>query len=185
MSNIKVNKMSKCDICTSTISAHQGYIVNTKTIVTDSGYWERLIDLADRRGAKIPTTPFEILQMVVLMARQRNSWIVCEKCSEIYQFDKENAKKVAETWWENKEPVFCDPLCSISEGGRKINYSDKDAFDLAYSNARGAFSKYWLRQLQQFNAEHKATPQNARKSTMLRDLSFDCVKDIRESGQFG
>lgn len=179
------NNAVKCDICSSHTPASHTYALQTKTVVTNSEYWTKTIKLAEKKGLRIPTTPLEILQLVVQVAGQKSMWIVCDNCAAIYQFDRIIAQQVAQTWWRERTPVACSPLCSLPENSQRINYNEKEAFDLAYSNARETFCNYWFQQYSQFLANHAPTPVNFRKAMGIFSVIEACSADLREGGNFG
>jgi len=78
-----------CDVCSMPVNFSDGYALTTKQVTTEPKYWEFMLDRHSFDD--------QLLVMYVQQqAMQRTGWLVCETCSNLFSFNRQDAKKYAE-----------------------------------------------------------------------------------------
>lgn len=87
-----------CDCCNSTLMRTRAYFLPTRKIVLSQAYWATIFalgkGLVDGFGVQEQQLVYFSLKLR-FTASQRNSWSVCENCSEFFIFDRNVARSHA------------------------------------------------------------------------------------------
>ena len=77
-----------CDICSKPNNFSDSYALTTTQVTTSRQYWDFMIQQhnLDRK---------ELMLLVPQQAAQQSGWLVCEECSKMFNFDKDEARSYA------------------------------------------------------------------------------------------
>jgi len=82
-------KKPVCDICDRETSWEDGYALTTRTVVTNTAYWEFMFTQHPMRDDS------SALSLVEHQAKSPTGWLVCGNCASLFNFNHEIAKKYA------------------------------------------------------------------------------------------
>lgn len=81
--------MTVCDICSRGVNPSDCYALTTRQVATNYKYWLYMLETNT-------TFDDELLAMAVQQqAIQQSGWLVCESCSDMFDFDKNLARDYA------------------------------------------------------------------------------------------
>lgn len=170
-------KVKKCDICSSKVIQPNGYCYTTRDILTTPGYWERAIAMMENRNSQMPETANDIYYLVVLQARNKTGWLVCDDCASHLNIATKAAQELVQKWWTTGEIIMTEPICTVDQGS--VIYNDRQTFDITYQAARTAFGKYYNQKLAEYISNHKPEGKHNRKAQNLLRLLFESGVDVR------
>lgn len=85
-----------CDVCNSDFDPASGYIISNRTVATSQSYWQDAIERNQRIWGAFFTREDEFVsvfdQLVRARAADTTAWAVCEACSELFVFDRDEAR---------------------------------------------------------------------------------------------
>jgi len=86
-----------CDVCNKKMNWEDGYVLSTNQVATAEAYWEFVFT---HRWAIYHEGPSDTGALIALLVHQQagqsTGWLVCEKCSTLFDFDREVGKKHAQ-----------------------------------------------------------------------------------------
>ncbi len=89
-----------CDCCENEISEPEGYLLRTFEIILSKKYFSNFFK---KNGLDRSKEHLEIrLEMFKHISSQNKPWVVCEKCNNQFEFNKEQAKNFMNKWIKNK-----------------------------------------------------------------------------------
>jgi hypothetical protein len=84
---------ARCDVCGSATRFADGYALTTAQVVLAEGYWKIALTGAYKGlVAHDPKAATMLGAVIRQQADQDSAWLVCEKCSEQFEFDQDVAK---------------------------------------------------------------------------------------------
>lgn len=84
-----------CDVCNKKMNWEDGYVLSTNQVVTTEAYWEFAFTHQWAYYHDLDPDGVSLALIVQNQANQSTGWLVCEKCSKLFDFDRELAKKHA------------------------------------------------------------------------------------------
>ncbi len=134
-----------CDICDYKIEEPEGYLLTTKAIVTNEGYWKKVLPgLIEKvryyKGKEFSPIYFQMI--IADLASNDTPWIICEKCSSMFSIDLNQAREKACKWWLTGQPGSGFRLCELIHGGKApiVNIIDGDGMKKAMIAVTKAYS---------------------------------------------
>jgi hypothetical protein len=85
----------KCDICNRAIDWADGFVLTTEQVVYNQKYWEFALTHAWASYHNQDPDGENFYPVIERAAAQSTGWLVCEKCSTMFDFDRHVAKKYA------------------------------------------------------------------------------------------
>ncbi|MFI5364225.1 MAG: ankyrin repeat domain-containing protein [Candidatus Binatia bacterium] len=101
----EVLRIGKCDVCSAETRFVDAYALTTREVTCNTNYWKYLMKKdaqAFRFGGNELLKRFAIAQ-----AGQSTGWLICEKCSGLFEFNKAVAKEYAA---KEATPPNCGPV---------------------------------------------------------------------------
>jgi hypothetical protein len=90
---------NRCDSCNAVLDPTNGYYLPTKTVVLSERYWIHALTYLKAQMDAFGMSETQRLSVfrdyVVRMAGQSTAWSVCEKCSEFFFIDRQEARAYA------------------------------------------------------------------------------------------
>ena len=92
--------MAICDVCSGFVDRGDGFLLTTKTVVTQPAYWERAF--RHQLSSYLDIDPDESLEILV---RQRihqalgSPWLVCGSCIALFDGSFAAERMFCKVWW--------------------------------------------------------------------------------------
>jgi hypothetical protein len=107
-----LNKTCRCDICGNNIRYSQGYLLPTYKVLIEKAYWHFYFEnVVKKQIAMEKLDQKTVMASFFHFATIDSPYIVCEKCSKMFSFERGQAKKAAEIWWQTEKPDSGFALC--------------------------------------------------------------------------
>ena len=122
--------MPKCDVCDAETRFEDGYALTTREVTMSPKYWRFVVEVVEKdpRSSLFNAKEGAFAQFVREQASQPTGWLVCEKCSGKFQFDKAVAKEYAikKATPPNCAPVDAKEVFLIAMGAKLAPWRDDD-----------------------------------------------------------
>lgn len=99
--------MPVCDVCNKEMNWEEGYVLTTSQVPTSEAYWENAFKGAWSYTHGMDPEGGTVAMLAQQQAGQTSGWLVCEDCSGLFSFDREQAKIYAKT--QNGNPPGSGP----------------------------------------------------------------------------
>ena len=84
-----------CDVCDAPVNWDDAYVLNTETVVTSQAYWEFVFTHQWSYYRESDPSGSSLNHLVAQQAGQQTGWLVCERCSRFFSFDRAEARRHA------------------------------------------------------------------------------------------
>jgi predicted Zn finger-like uncharacterized protein len=129
----------KCDICSSEINPRRGYILTTKQIISDPGYWKRVFELMAGFEDQIENGLPGFVQQ---MAGSESDWVICKECMSSLSANKSKAKKYFQEYQRygkrpsipGSGPAMAEQAALVASGAFQAVYGRKPSTITIESN---------------------------------------------------
>lgn len=90
--------MNKCDICSTETDVRAGYILTTTEVTSSERYWRN--QLPKFRTIVLGLDGLQskqnfLVERIAEYASDSSDWLVCEPCSQLFNFDRQEARRCA------------------------------------------------------------------------------------------
>ncbi|OEU66714.1 MAG: hypothetical protein BA863_03820 [Desulfovibrio sp. S3730MH75] len=86
---------AKCDICGTYVEWSDGYLLTTAEVVLNHSYWEYLFGAMPVVHASPEEQNDRYIGIVKKCSSDPSGWLVCPKCSNMFNFDRKKARQYA------------------------------------------------------------------------------------------
>lgn len=91
-----------CDVCSKNVNSADCYALTTRQVTTNARYWGYILL---KFGGQFDD---DLLAMYVhQQASQNSAWLLCESCSQMFDFDRHTARDYARRM---ANPLGCGPI---------------------------------------------------------------------------
>jgi hypothetical protein len=106
----KAHDSATCDVCNNATSWSEGYVLSTKEVAGNQQYWEHAFTHQWSYTHGMDPTGDTVGILATQQAGQSDGWLVCESCSQSFQFNRGNARQFAQR--RNSHPPGSGP-CNV------------------------------------------------------------------------
>lgn len=100
-----------CDVCNAEVTPGSSYYLTTAQVVLNRRYWQHILSLSEQIGSPFNPSRDELNEVLKMQVRhasgQSTAWAVCEKCAELFEFDRNLARGHAV---RQEQPPGCGPV---------------------------------------------------------------------------
>ncbi len=132
----EVPESGNCDICSRKVLKPQGYLLTTTQVVATAAYWQfyfkqhksRLAELGVSSFSEFCCNPLARASCGAMIARQSTAWMVCDRCIEMFDVNRDLAESNARQWWDCERKYSPPgtgpaPLSAVDMGDGKTTLS--------------------------------------------------------------
>lgn len=120
---------AKCDISKEPVENGFGYLLTTSQIVSSKKFWDNVMTEPETMSYTIShfknqdATATQMRNMIFeKYSTQDKSWMISDSYIQLFEVNKEEARKHARTWWENEGNY------SLETSGTAIETMNEDDF---------------------------------------------------------
>ena len=110
--------MKQCDLCDRPVPLDQGYLLNTQQIVASADSWSSFFIKTQGRHPGLLDDSVRLMSVAYRRASDDTPWVVCERCSAMFSFDRPRSRKDLEKYRRTGEFEGGHAVCEVSAVGK-------------------------------------------------------------------
>lgn len=112
--------MPVCDVCNRNLSWENGFVLTTNQVATSESYWEQAFTGAWAYTHDIDPAGDTVAMLAQQQAGQSSGWLICEPCSRMFSFDKEQARGAAHRHDSSPPGAGPAPVLSVARAAAEV-----------------------------------------------------------------